>query len=63
MSILAQPPSHRGQIAELFVRDAATVLLRSAQSCYALYALNTTSLFSNSQPWHFYHASATFLAF
>ena len=28
MSIVAQSPSHRGEIAELFIRDAATLLLR-----------------------------------
>ena len=27
MSIVAQSPSHRGEIAELFVRDAVTLLL------------------------------------
>ena len=44
MSIVAKSPSNRGEIAKLFVHDAATFLLRSAQSCYALYALATTAL-------------------
>ena len=44
MSIVAHSPPHRGEIAELFIREAATFLLRSARPCYALYALTTTSL-------------------
>ena len=44
MSIVAQSPSHRGEIAELFTNDAARLLLRSSRSGYALYALATTSL-------------------
>ena len=44
MSIVAQSPSNRSEIAEFFVRDAATLLLRSARSCYALYVLATSSL-------------------
>ena len=36
MSIIAQSPSHRGEIAEM--------QLRFARSCYAPYALATTSL-------------------
>ena len=43
MSIVAQSPSNRGEIAELFIRDAATLLLRSSRPCYALYALTTTN--------------------
>ena len=43
MSIVAQSPPHRGEIAELFIRDAATLLLRYARSCYALCALATTN--------------------
>ena len=43
MSIVAQSPSNRSEIAELFVRDAAALLLRSARSCYALYVLATSS--------------------
>ena len=39
MSIVAQSPSHRGEIAELFIRDAATLLLRYVRSRYALGAL------------------------
>ena len=73
MSIVAHSPPHRCEIAELFINDAATLLLRSAHPCYALYALTTTSLrirrfggdfvFRHSQPWRFCHASATLLAF
>ena len=48
MSIVVHSPSHRGEIAELFIRDAATLLLhaRSERPCYALYmyTLTTTSL-------------------
>ena len=72
----SQSPSHRGEITELFIRDAATLLLRSARSCYALYALATLSLrpryeqrasaatvlFWHSQPWRFCDASTTILA-
>ena len=43
MSIVAQSPSHRGEIAELFIRDAATLPLRYARSCYALCTLATTN--------------------
>ena len=43
MSTVAHSPSHRGEIAELFIRDAATLLLRSWRPCYALYALATTN--------------------
>ena len=43
MSIVAQSPSHRGEIAELFIRDAAALRLRSARPCYAPYALATTN--------------------
>ena len=50
MSIVAHSPSHRGEIAELFIRDAATLLLRSVRPCYALYALTTTSLRPNAPP-------------
>ena len=74
MSIVAHfSPSHCGEIAELLIRDTATLLLRSARPCYALYALATTSLrpthfaatvrFKHSQYWRFFHASATLLAF
>ena len=44
MSIVAHSPSHRGESAELFIRDAATLLLRSVRPYFALYALTTTSL-------------------
>ena len=44
MSIVAQSPSHRGEIAKFFIHDAATLLLRSALPSYALYALTTTLL-------------------
>ena len=44
MSIVAQSPSHRGEIAEYFVRDAAAHLQRSVRSCYALYAASTNAL-------------------
>ena len=40
---VAQSPSHRGEIAELHIRAAATLLLRSSRSGYALYALATTN--------------------
>ena len=39
MSIVAQSPSHRGEIAVLFIRDAATlyaILIRSVRSRYDL---------------------------
>ena len=39
VTIVAQLPSHCGEIAELVIRDAAMLLLRSVRSCYALYAL------------------------
>ena len=74
MSIVAQSPSHPGKIARLFVRDAATLLLCSARSCYALYDPSTTTLirrydqrtseatvlFSHSQPWRFCQLQAWF---
>ena len=43
---VAQSPSHRSEIAELFIRDAATLMLpvRFSRFGYALYALATTSL-------------------
>ena len=44
VSIVAQSPSHRGEIAQLFIRDAATLQLLYARSCYALNALATPSL-------------------
>ena len=73
MSIVAQSPSHRGEIAELFIRDAASLLLCSSRACNALYALATLSLrphydqsastaivlFKHSHSWRFCHASAT----
>ena len=66
MSIVAHSPLHRGEIAELFIRDAAMLLLRSARPCYALYALTTT----NALPRRLCYlgivnlgASATLLAF
>ena len=43
MSIVAHSPSHRGEIAELFIRDAATLcaaLLRSVRSHYDLATTN-----------------------
>ena len=40
MSIVAQSPSHRGEIAELFIHDAARLLPRSVLSCYALATTN-----------------------
>ena len=46
VSILAHSLSHCGEIAELFICDAATLcvtLLRSARPCYTLYALTTTN--------------------
>ena len=45
MNTVAQLPS-RSEIAELFIRDAATLMLpvRSTRFGYALYALATTSL-------------------
>ena len=45
MSTVAQSPSHRSEIAGLFIRDAATLMLpeRSARFGYALYALATTN--------------------
>ena len=44
MSIEPHSPSHRGEIADLFIRDAAMLPLRYARPCYTLYALTTTSL-------------------
>ena len=46
MSIVAQSLTHCGKIAELFVRNDATLLLRIAQFCYALRALNTINTLS-----------------
>ena len=43
MSIVAQSLLHCGEIAKLFIRDAATLMLRSVRSCYALLALTTTN--------------------
>ena len=45
MSTVAQSPSHRSEIAELFIRDAATLMLpvRSSRIDLALYALPTTN--------------------
>ena len=46
MSIVAQSPSHRGEIAEFFIRDAATlcaILLRSVRSVRSHYDLATTN--------------------
>ena len=45
MCTVAQSPSHRSEIAELFIRDAATLMLpvRSSRFGYALYALSTTT--------------------
>ena len=43
MSIVARSPSHRGEIAELFIRDAATlcaILLCSVRSHYDLATTN-----------------------
>ena len=42
--LISNTASHCGEIAELFIRDAATLLLHSARPCYALHALTTTSL-------------------
>ena len=46
MSTVAQSPSHRSEIAELFIRDAATLMLpvRSSRFDYALFALATTTV-------------------
>ena len=50
MNIVAQSPSHRGEIAELFIRDAATILLvRSVRSRYDQRVSATTALFRHSQ--------------
>ena len=57
MSIVAQSPSHRGAIAESFDRVAATLLLRSAQSCYALHALATTK----ALPWRLCYLSILYI--
>ena len=65
MSIVAQLPSHRGEIAELFIRDAATLLLRFCcamrdlvtlcvlllQPRYDQHASAATVLFRHSQHW------------
>ena len=64
MSTVAQSPSHRSEIAELFMRDAATLMLpvRSSRFDYALYALATTTvlprglLFRYIQHWRLCHA-------
>ena len=53
MSIVVQSTSNRGAIAESFDRVAATLLVRSAQSCYALHALATT----NALPWRLCYLS------
>ena len=45
MNIVAQSPSHRGEFAELSIRDPAPLLHCSARPCYALYALATTMRF------------------
>ena len=76
MSIVAQSLSHRGEIVELFIRDAATLLLHlytlrdlvtlctlSLRSRYDQRASTATVLFRHSQPWRFRHASVTLLAF
>ena len=73
MSIVAQSPSHRGEMAEIFIRDEATLCyaLRdlstlctlSLRPCYDQRASAATVLFMHSQPWRFCHASATLLAF
>ena len=42
MSILEQTPSHRDKSADVFAHDAATLSLRSSQSCYVLYVLTRT---------------------
>ena len=59
MSTVAQSPSHRSEIAELFIRDAATLMLpvRSSRFGYALYALATTNavLFRYIQHWRLCH--------
>ena len=49
MSIESHSPSHRGEIAELFIRDAAMLPLRSARPCYTLYALATTNALPRQQ--------------
>ena len=51
MNILAQSLSHRGEIAELFIRDAATLLLHTLfaiwlQSVRSRYNLATTNALS-----------------
>ena len=45
MSTIAQSPSHRSEMAELLIRDAATLMLpvHSSRFGYALYALATTA--------------------
>ena len=43
MSIDAQLPSHRSEISELFIRDAATLLLLSARSCSTPVPLDSDS--------------------
>ena len=73
MSIVAQSPSHRGEIVELFVRDAAALPLqsddlvmlctRSIRPHNDQRASVATVLFRHSQPWRFCHASAMLSAF
>ena len=70
MNIVAQSLSHRGKIAELFIRDAAKLLLhtlfaiwlQSVRSRYDQRASAATVLFRYRQQWRFCHASATLLA-
>ena len=70
MNIVAQSLSHRGEIAELFIRDAARLLLhtlfaiwlQSVRSRYDQRASVATVLFRYSQHWRFCHTSATLLA-
>ena len=69
MNIVAQSLSHRGEIAELFIRDAATILLhtlfaiwlQSVGSRYDQRASASTVLVRYRQHWRFCHASATLL--
>ena len=77
MSIIAQFASHRGEIAELFVRDVhvhVATLLHAVRDLVTLCTLSlpqrhnqrtsmATGLFSFNQPWRFSHAFATLLAF
>ena len=70
MNIVAQSLSHRGEIAELFIRDAATLLLhtfftiwlQSVRSRYDQRASAATVLRRYRQHWRFCHASAKLLA-